>query len=233
MLHVLWLLGRTDLNATEGSSRRSTEHLRVMSHLFLPSIAHFSHLLKSAHRGALSVSWAEVLCGPLHVSARTHWARGSLPLSGKVSEQEWAFLCLGLYRPWAVSSTPWERRGGDPHVAFSTACVFSCACCSGPPAASSCSHQCSMTVLKDCFGLIVGTDYWSEISPRPPRKEDADHSPQKGFFVLLSQLPCSPLVVFPGSWKLLHLLSVSCLGCLFRCPSDGVALCNADCKQEA
>lgn len=55
MLHVLWLLGRSDLKGTEGSSHRFAEHLSIMSHLFLLSIAHFSHLLVSSHRGALSV----------------------------------------------------------------------------------------------------------------------------------------------------------------------------------
>lgn len=106
-------------------------------------------------------------------------------------------------------------------------------CYFGTPATSSCSYPCSMTVLKDYFGLIVGTDYWGEIHPRHPRKEDTGHSPQKGFFVLLSQLPCSSLVVFSSSWKYLHFLSAWCLGHLLHCPSHGVALCNAGCKQEA
>lgn len=55
-----------------------------------------------------------------------------------------------------MSSTSWQRRG-DLHFAFSTACVVSHACCWGTSAASSCSHQCSVTVLEDCFGLIVDT----------------------------------------------------------------------------
>lgn len=105
-------------------------------------------------------------------------------------------FCLCLERSQArnehvyVPSTPWERRG-DHHVAFLTACVVSHACCSGTPAASRHSHQCSTTVLKNCFGLTVGTDYWGEISHRPPRKKDSDYGLRKGFFVLLSQLPCT------------------------------------------
>lgn len=96
-----------------------------------------------------------------------------------------------------------------------------------------CCHPCSVTALKGCFGLRAGRDYWGEVAPRPPRQEDTDHSPQKGFFVLLSQLPCSPLVVSPGSCKLLHFLSVWCLGHLRRCPSCRAALRNADCKEGA
>lgn len=104
-------------------------------------------------------------------------------------------FCLCLERSQArnehvyVPSTPWERRGDHP-VAFLTACVVSHACCSGTPAASRHSHQCSTTVLKNCFGLTVGTDYWGEIPHRPPRKKDSDYGLRKGFFVLLSQLPC-------------------------------------------
>lgn len=153
MLHVLWLLGRTDLNATEGSACRSAEHLSVTSHLFLSSFAHFSHLLTSAYRGAFSVSSAEVLCVVLHIPARTHQA-WCLCLERSQGRNEHVYV--GMQTMSSAQYSMGKERRRSCCFLNSMCCLT---CCSGTPAASRHSHQWNTTVLKNCFGLTVGTNY--------------------------------------------------------------------------
>lgn len=146
--------GRTDLNTTEGSSHGSPEHLSVVSRLFLLSIAHFFRLLTSAHRGAVSISWAEVLYAVLYVPARTHWAWQHLPLSVLVWKDLRAgmnmFVIGYLQTMSSVQYSMGKERKRFSHSFLNSMCCLH-GCYFGTPAASSCSYSHSMTVLKDCL----------------------------------------------------------------------------------
>lgn len=144
------------------------------------------------------LSWSPV-CGSAHTSkdAPSMGTSASVWKDVRAGMSMFVPVCVQTMSS-AQYSMGRERR--------SSCCFLNSTCCGTcmllwHPAASRHSHQCSTTILKNCFGFTVG-DYWGEISHRPPRKKDSDHSPQKGF-LLLSQLPCTLRVVFPAFWKLI------------------------------
>lgn len=163
MLYIPLLLGRTGSNDTEGPSHRSqclgSQSISMTCHFYSSRpLLTFPTCLPLLLEELFPYPQLKIVYVVLHISAKMPQAWGLLALYGKISGQEWAFMYLCVCRPWAVPSTPWERTRGDHHVAFLTACVFSHACCSGTPAASRCSQRCSTTILKNCFGFIVGWD---------------------------------------------------------------------------
>lgn len=193
MLHVPLLLGRTDLNATEGPSHRSqclrSQRISASYHI------HSSHplltfstclsLLIEEHFPYPQLKSCVWFC--THQQGHTKHGEFCLCVEGCQGRNEHVCTCVCADH----EQCPVLHGKGEEEITVLLSyqhmlCHVHAALA---PAASRHSHQCS-TILKNCFGFVAGAVYWGEISHRPLREKDSDHSPQKGF-LLLSQLPCT------------------------------------------